>query len=329
MENKKVLIYAELKNGKVESSAYEFLTKARDLFPGKDMQMAFVVLGKGIDAAVAELKESGIDTVYAMDNAKLANFNNEYYTLGVMEAVDAFDPDILLVPASSFGEELGPTVAKRYMTAGSAHCVDLTLREDGTFVMMVPAFGGKVIGEIMVPDTRPQIASVKPGNFTAVKQESRNANVVELSSAKVDAFTSAIEFVSEEVVKVEGVPVEKADLVIAGGYGVGGQDAWNNIEALANKIANASYACTRPVVDEGWVKDEKHMVGTSGKTIRPKVYIGTGISGATHHLCGMKDAGVIITINSDADAEIFKASNYKAVCDGNKVIEELVKIVGK
>ena len=323
------MVYAEIKDCKVESSAYELFTKAKELFPGEDVKFAFVALGKGIDAAVAELKESGADVVYAMDDEKLAVYNVDYYSIGVMGAVKEFDPDILLMPASMLGEELAPTLGLKLKTGVAAHCVDLCIREeDGAYVQMVPAFGGKVIGEILIPNTRPQIASIKPGNFTAVKQEAKDAEVVALDKAELAAFTSKIEVVEVVEEKVEGLPIEKADIVVCGGYGTGSQENWNNIEKLAALFGGAP-GCTRPVIDEGWMPNEKNMVGTSGKTIRPKVYIGTGISGATHHLCGMKDSGVIICINNDADAEIFGSANYKVVGDGNKIVAELCAMLEK
>jgi electron transfer flavoprotein alpha subunit len=119
----------------------------------------------------------------------------------------------------------------------------------------------------------------------------------------------------------EGVPLEKAPVVICGGFGVGSPENWRQIEKLAGLLGGAA-GCTRPVVDQGWVEDERQMIGTSGKTVRPKVYIGSGISGATHHVCGMKDSGVIISINMDKDAEIFGVSDFKIIADGASVISE-------
>lgn len=327
MANNKIMVYAELDNGKVQSSALELMTKARSLFTGDDVKIVYVTCGDDTKAAVEELSKAGADAVYVCDSPKLKVFNVDYFSAAVGEAIKQFDPDIVLMPASSYGEELSPTVALQFKTAGAAHCVDLVVAEDGTFVTHVPAFGGKVIGEIMIPNTRPQIASIKPGLFSAEEQAARDCEVVTIDAAVVDAVNSKIKAVQVVEKEPEGIPVEKADLVVAGGFGVGSQENWDKLEQLAEKLGGTT-GCTRPVVDEGWVPDESKMIGTSGKGIRPKVYLGFGISGAAHHLCGMKDSGLIITVNTDKEAPVFGASDFCAVSDDMKIVDALLAKLG-
>ncbi len=323
MDNKNIMIYAELENGKVQSSALELMTKARDLFPAEDVKIVYMVAGDDTKAAVEELSKMGADAVYACENAKLNIFNVDYFSAAMGAAIDMFQPDVVLVPASTYGEELAPTVALQYKTAGAAHCVNMVVRESGEFVTHVPAFGGKVIGEILIPNTRPQIASIKPGLFTATEQPARACEVIAIDPAVVDNCTSKIKAVAVHEKEPEGIPVEKAELIIAGGFGVGSQENWDKLEALAEKMGGTT-GCTRPVVDEGWVPDDSKMIGTSGKGVRPKVYIGFGISGAAHHLCGMKDSGLIISVNQDKEAPVFGASDFVAVGDGMDVVDALL-----
>ena len=310
MANKKVMVYAELENGVVQGSALELMSKARDLFTDSDMEFAYVTAGD--------------NKVYVCENAKLNMFNVDYYTAAVSEAIKAFDPDVVLMPASTYGEELSPTVALKFKTAGAAHCVDLTLREDGSFVSMVPAFGGKVIGEILIPNTRPQISSIKPGLFSAGELPDLGAEVVTIDGAVIDNTPSKIKAISIEEKAPEGIPVEKAEIIICGGFGIGSQENWDKLEVLADKVGGTT-GCTRPVVDEGWVPDDQKMIGTSGKGVRPKIYVGFGISGAAHHLCGMKDAGLIITVNQDKEAPIFGASDYAVVADDMAIVDALIE----
>ena len=324
MENKNIMVYAELDNGKVQSSALELMSKARSLFTGDDVKIVYVTVGDDTKAAVEELSKAGADAVYFCENAKLKIFNVDYFSAAVGEAIKMFDPDVVLMPASTYGEELAPTVALQFKTAGAAHCVDLVLRDNGEFVTHVPAFGGKVIGEILIPHTRPQIASIKPGLFTAEALEAKECEVIAVDPAVVDNTKSKIKAIEVVEKEPEGIPVEKAELIVCGGFGVGSQENWDKLEALAAKMGGTT-GCTRPVVDEGWVPDDSKMIGTSGKGVRPKVYVGFGISGAAHHLCGMKDAGLIISVNSDGEAPVFGASDYAVVGDGMPVVDALLE----
>jgi electron transfer flavoprotein alpha subunit len=173
MENQRILIYAELNGGRVESSYFELLSKAGELFPSGGAEVAAVILGSGTENAIGELSGSGADFVYGMDDEKLRLFHIDYYAEAVLQAVKEFDADILLIPASSYGEELAPTLGVKLKTGVAAHCMDITVADDGQFIQMVPAFGGKVICEIFTPNTRPRIASVKPGMFPAIRQPAR------------------------------------------------------------------------------------------------------------------------------------------------------------
>ena len=147
--------------------------------------------------------------------------------------------------------------------------MDLKLGEDGQFVQMVPAFGGKVIGEILTPHTRPQIASVKPGMFSDVRQPKRECRIEMLDASALDEIRSKITARKLEQKELEGVPLEKAQVIVCGGYGTGSLENWKQLERLAELLGGAA-GCTRPVVDQGWVSGEERMIGTSGKTVRPK-----------------------------------------------------------
>ncbi len=324
MEIKTVLIFAEMQGGIVMKASYELLTKARSVFYMGDVKIGFAVFGDDIQNAVQELSVSGADFVLGMESAKLALFNVDYFAIAMMEAVKAWDPDVILIPATSSGEELAPTLGVRLHTGVAAHCVDFELREDGCFVQMVPAFGGKVIGEILIPDRKPQIVTVKPGMFQAGPQPSVRCEVIMLDNNPVGNHVSKIKALRILEREMTGEPLEKASVVVCGGFGLGSKEIWEKVELLASRLGGAA-GCTRPVVDEGWAADEDSMIGTSGKTIRPKVYLGFGVSGAAHHVCGMKDAGVVISVNNDEQAEMFHVSDYKVVGDLKMILDELLR----
>ncbi|MPN25508.1 Caffeyl-CoA reductase-Etf complex subunit CarE [bioreactor metagenome] len=171
------------------------------------------------------------------------------------------------------------------------------------------------------------MASVKPGIF--VKNEAdptAKANVIAMDISSLKTAKNTLKPVSICVTEPKGVPIEKADVVIVGGFGIGDQKNWDMIAEIATLLGGAA-GCTRPTVDAGWAPGEHVMIGTSGKSIRPKNYIGFGISGATHHICGMKDSGLVINVNTDEKASIFDVSDFCVVGDLNKILPELLEQV--
>ncbi len=323
MKKKKILIYGELEKGNLHSVFFELLSKAKEIFTDEDVYFGAVVLGNNIDSAATEAKNSGIDAVYTLDDQRLAVFQPDYFREALAAAVYEFEPDLFLIGATYAGEELAPALGIRLKTGVAAHCTDLRLTEDSDLAQMVPAFGGKVIGEIFTPNTRPQIASIKPGMFLSVPQKARDSVHYILNNSLLDAVPERIRIRGVNKKEISKMPVEKAEIVICGGYGIGSMENWNALEQLAEKLGGA-VACTRPAIDAGWMEDEGSMIGTSGKSIRPKVYIGIGISGATHHVCGMKNAGLIVNINSDLNAESFDVSDYKVIGDGNLIVKNML-----
>lgn len=251
--------------------------------------------------------------------------------LEVLEkAIKEEKPELVLIGATALGEEVAPALGIRLATGVAAHCVDMTVNEDGETAFMVPAFGGKVIGEIFVPDAdgdRPAIATVKPGTFDDCEEECRIIDIDEQIERGTlppgEKKQGAFRMTGIQPRKHSAGDIAKAQLVFCGGFGIGSSENWQKIEKLAEKYGGAA-GCTRPVVDMGWGPDEDSMIGTSGRTVKPKVYVGFGISGAAHHICGIKDADVIISINNDKNAEVFAASDYKGVFDAEAVIDALL-----
>lgn len=326
MNIKKILIFVETAEGQINPVCYELLTKTRQLFPGEDINVAFAVLGTQLEDQLIELKVAGVDEIYALDDARLDVFNIDYYCAALSEAVKVYQPELLLIGATLRGEELAPTMGLKLNTGVAAHCMDIRIGKDGELAHLVPAFGGKVIGEIYIPDTKPQISSIKPGIFKAEQMPSRSAVINIMDSNILDQTQTGIKVLNVHQKVSSGMPLEKAEVVVCGGYGIGDRENWSNMEQLSD-LLNGAVGCTRPAVDCGLALDETNMIGTSGKSIRPKVYLGFGISGATHHLCGIKDSGLIITVNSDDNAEIFKSSDYYAVGDAGEIIVKLNELI--
>jgi electron transfer flavoprotein alpha subunit len=331
-EYKGILVLAEQTAEGVSSASFELLSKARELkAQGKITEpVTVVLLGTKLADYPEKLAEAGAESVILVDHPALRYFQNEIYAAILKVIVEQRKPSILLMGATAVGSDLAPTLGAKLRTGVSAHCVDLRLNEEGHLVSVVPAFGGVVLGDILCSEFRPQMATVRPG---VLPKATCFVNRIFPTVEQFDATTiiaqdkgrvKTLGIIQEEA---QGVPLETAPIVVAGGFGIGGKENWQLLETLANMLGGA-VGCTRPPLDEGWAT-ERQMIGTSGKSVRPNVYIGVGISGATHHICGMKDAGLVININKDDKAPIFAVSDIRITGDGAMILPLLIAGIEK
>ncbi|MBQ8074707.1 MAG: electron transfer flavoprotein subunit alpha/FixB family protein [Oscillospiraceae bacterium] len=322
---KELWIVAEQNRGVIAASFYEILSKAKAVYASAQEQPCFAaVVLAGDEMPAAELKSSGVDKIYLASEPMLADYNPALYTAVLTAMAETYRPEILLVAASAQGSEVAPGVSARLKTGLAAHCTELKLDEQEQLHMIAPAFGGKLMGEYIIPTCRPVMASIKPGVFESVPQTAKDAELVCFDASDIVAAEAGIELVSsEEVVETE-LPIEKAEVLVCAGLGSAVTGNFEKVKTFAKKLG-ASFCYTRPIADLGYMPNEHAMVGTSGKTVKPKLYIGFGVSGAAQHVCGMKDSGMIININSDEEADSFRISNYKVVSDCGAVLDELLK----
>jgi len=320
----KIWVYAEQNAGKLAGVTLELLGKARELAAQSGSgEVGAVLIGSGVGDLSKTLFEYGAQTVYIADDERLSLYQHTTYAPLITNLCKKEKPDIFLFGATALGTDLGPTVAAQLNTGIAAHCVDLKLNEDGMLVSVVPAFGGKILGDILCPSHKPQMASVKAGIFPKPVPAHVNGNIVQMDLSPLENAATGIKALKLCQEKPKGLPLEEAEVVVCGGWGLRNAENWHLVEELAELLGGAS-ACTRPVIDEGWAPGEDIMVGTSGKSIRPKIYLSFGVSGATHHICGMKDSGLIISINNDENAPIFEVSDYAVIADVNKILPLLV-----
>ena len=322
---KELWIFAEQNQGVPAPSFYEILSKAKAVYAGAKEQPCFAaVVLAGDVKPVEELKRSGVDRVYYAADPKLAGYNPAHYTAVLAAMAEAYRPEVLLVPASAQGAEVAPGVSARLKTGLAAHCTELKLDEEEQLHMIAPAFGGKLMGEYIIPNCRPVMASVKPGVFDSLPQPEKDAELIRFDVSGLVSSEYGIDLVSSEAVVETELPIEKADVLVCAGLGSAVTGNFEKVRAFARKLG-ASFCYTRPIADLGYMPNEHAMVGTSGKTVKPKLYIGFGVSGAAQHVCGMKDSGMIINVNNDEEADSFKISNYKVVSDCGAVLDELLK----
>ncbi len=322
-EYKGIMVYAEVTGDKINDNSLELIGEATRLAKdlGGSTEVSAVLMGKDIKNFAQELINYGANKVIVVDDEKLVHYRVDLYAEAFKNIIDKYKPEIVLVGATHQGEELGSTVAVKVNTGIAAHCVGLRINDEKQFVQVVPAFGGKVLGDILCPNHRPQMASVKAGLMEKLPYEERKGTIEEFT-CDLKGFGNKIKVKSVEVIQKTVRSLNEADVIVGGGFGIGNEEDWGKLEEVAT-LLNGVTGCTRPAFDQGWGEGEHTMIGTSGVAVRPKVYVATGISGAAHHTCGIKDAGLIISINKDKNAPIFDVSDFKVVADWKKIMVAL------
>lgn len=322
-----VWMFAEQRHAKLMGSSLEILGGGRKIADKLNTMLAAVLFGYGVENLAKELIAYGADKIYVADNSLLSVYQSEAYSTILADLIRQSNPEILLLSATAIGRDLAPTVAAKVKTGLTADCVELDVNEQRQLLQIVPAFGGNVMATIICPKHKPQMATVRPGVMKSLdRDESRHGEITKVSTSirKEDMKIRIVEVVME---KPRVLPIEGADVVVAGGWGVGSTENWKLIEELAEVLGGAVGA-TRPAVDEKWALEDQ-MIGVGGKTVRPKLYIGAGISGALQHTVGIQNSKVIVAINKDPNAPIFKGADFGIIGDLCEIIPCLVNEIKK
>ncbi len=321
-EWKGVMVYGELLNGDVHKVSYELIGKAQDLAAQLNQPVYVVVLGSDIDGAAQKLLERGVDKVFVYDDPALDQFRDDPYSDLLAQCCKEEKPSIFLIGATSIGRSMGPRVAAKLRTGLTADCTSLDIDIETSLLRQTrPAYGGNIMATIETPNSRPQMATVRYKMFTEAPIVEPKGEIVKKSfdMSKVQDRIKIIGF--EEA--SEQVSISDADIIIAGGLGMGKPEGFELMQGLASALGGAVGA-SRPAVDEGWI-DYRHQVGLSGRTVRPQLYMACGISGAVQHQAGMKTTDVIIAVNKDPEAPIFRISTLGAVGDLYEVVPRLIE----
>lgn len=323
-----VWVFAEQKEGKIAAVTWELLGEGRKLADRLGSPLSAVLLGRQMDEAARELFYYGADRVILADSPQLENFLEEPYTEVMVEVIRRYKPAIVLLGATTIGRSLAPRVAARLETGLTADCTGLAIDEESKNLLQTrPAFGGNLMATILCPNHRPQMATVRPKVFPpARRDESRSGELI-----KIDYSTRRLPQRAEllEIIKGDGpsMNIAEADIVVSGGRGLGDPKNFALVRELAEVLGGAVGA-SRAVVDAGWIP-YPHQVGQTGKTVCPKIYIACGIHGAVQHLAGMQSSGIIVAINKNPDAPIFKVADYGIVGDVCEVIPALIQEIKK
>jgi electron transfer flavoprotein alpha subunit len=322
---KGIWVFAEQRYGKLKTVSSELLGKTRELSSLLKTQVTSVLFGHNIEFLAHELIAHGADEVLVMDEEWLNDFNDYIYGEAMTALISEYKPEIVLVGATSKGRSLAPYISSSLKTGLTADCTGLSIDEGGLLVQTRPAFGGNLMAEIICPNNRPQMATVRPKVFKPLEPDyERRGKITRIHKKPIEGFVKLLKNIDNS----EGQSLSDAEIIVSVGRGIGSAGNIRLAKELADVLGGA-LASSRPLVDMGWMPYSR-QVGQTGKTVAPKIYIACGISGAIQHLAGLADIDTIIAINQDPDAPIFKVANYGIVADVKEILPVLIeKIKGR
>lgn len=322
-EYKGVMIFAEQEDGKIHPVSYELLGKGRDIADKLGVKLSCVLLGFQMKNEVNELICQGADKIFLYDHPSLKEFDVIRYKQNIVNLVKEENPEIFLLGATHLGRSLGPRIAVALKTGLTADCIDLKVDEEGNLIQIRPAFSGNILAHIKTK-TRPQMSTVR---YKVMERRGRDptrkGEIIMKDSEVVE--NSGMNILKKE--KAGEVNITEADIIVSGGRGLKKPDDFKILHELADFLGGV-VGSSRPLVDEGWIGRE-HQVGFSGNTVKPKLYFACGISGSPQHLAGMRDSDIIVAINTDPSAPIFKVADYGIVGDLYEVVPKLVDEIRK
>ncbi|TKG88869.1 electron transfer flavoprotein subunit alpha/FixB family protein [Puteibacter caeruleilacunae] len=329
-----VFVYCEIEDGVVAEVSQELLTKGRSLADELKCDLEAIAIGSGLEGIEKQILPFGVDTLYTADDKRLYPYTTQPHTSIVVKLFQEVKPQIALMGASSIGRDLGPRVSSALHSGLTADCTSLIIGDhedkkakkkyENLLYQIRPAFGGNIIATIINPDCRPQMATVREG---VMKKEVRDENYKgEVKALDVNKYVSdedfAVEIIERHLEKSK-VNIKGAQVVIAGGYGVGSKENFDLLHELA-AVLGGEVGASRAAVDAGYA-DHERQIGQTGVTVRPKLYIACGISGQVQHRAGMEESAQIISINTDPNAPINAIADYVITGDVAEVVPKMIK----
>ncbi|MFC1909824.1 FAD-binding protein [Chloroflexota bacterium] len=323
---KGVWVFLEHSEGKPADVSWELLGVGAGLAKIRGVELCSVIIGDKVEHLCKEAFSYGASKAYIVDDPVFHYYRTRPYYKAACYLVEKYKPEIVLIGATGLGRDLASAVATILGTGLTADCTGLAIDERGFLMQTRPAFGGNIMATIMTERTRPQMSTVRPHVMKMPeKDDSRTGQVISEKAPIVDddILVKVLEILEEKRGAEDDVDVSAAEVIVSGGRGVGNKENFSMLQELADELKGV-VGCTRSVVEAGWMPIER-QIGQTGKTVRPKIYIACGISGAIQHLVGMQDSDVIIAINRDKTAPIFEVATYSIVGDVVQVVPAIIK----
>lgn len=326
-----VWVIGEHRRGRLEEVSLELLSKGTALSQKMGVTLSSVLLGDKVEEVARELVFHGAEKVYLLEDARFRYYQSEAYARLLAGVIKEHEPQIILMGATEIGKELAPKVAAKLRTGLTAHCIDLYVGEvDGVphLIHVVPGWGGNLVMHIICPQRRPQVVTVKPGVLPkAARDENKKGKIIRVKPDVRDEDFRRIETVEVVEESPQGKLLESADVVVCGGWGMNALGDFSRVQELADILGGVA-AGTRPAMDKGWV-DEARMVGQSGKTVSPGLFVSLGASGAMHYTTGFMGSKVILAVDQNPQAPVFQMADIGIVGDLREVLPCLIEELKK
>ncbi|MDL2289390.1 FAD-binding protein [Clostridia bacterium OttesenSCG-928-F22] len=325
---KGVWVFAEQREGVLMTTTLELLGEGRKLADDLDVELCALLLGHNVVDLADELAAYGADKIILADHELLQTYTTDAYTKVITDIINDRKPEIVLMGASNIGRDLGPRISCRLHTGLTADCTALAIDAEKRLILQTrPAFGGNIMATIITPNHRPQMSTVRPGVMKKGVRDDKRRVVVDRAKFTLDQGDIHTTVVETVKALKQVVNLVEAEVIVSGGRGVGGPEGFEVLQQLADALGGVVGA-SRMAVDRGWISQD-HQVGQTGKTVRPRIYVACGISGAIQHLAGMSGSDCIIAINKNPEATIFDVANYGIVGDLFKIVPLMTEEVKK
>ncbi|MFX1454022.1 MAG: FAD-binding protein [Promethearchaeota archaeon] len=322
-EYKGVWVIAEHYKDVIHPVVFQMLGKGNVLARELDVKLTLVILGATFDDRLKNFGLYGPDEIIYIKSPILKNYYSDLYVQALGELINKHKPEIILIGATPTGRDFAPRIAKRLNAGLTADCTGLEIDQTtGNLLQTRPTYGGNLMATIRTPNSRPQMATVRPGIFNSIEIPNKKVNItkIDYNFKEKDSVTKIVKIIEKQK---SSVNLEDAEIIVAGGRGVGSKENFKIVEELAD-VLGAELAGSRVTVELGWL-DQERQIGQTGKTVKPKLYIACGISGAIQHLVGMQNSEIIVAINKDRKAPIFGVAHYGIVGDLTEIVPLLIK----
>ncbi len=316
---KGLMVFAEQRENRIHPVSYQLLGKGTEIADKLGVEVSSVLLGDQMEEKANELIYYGADKVFLYDHPALKEFDLLNYKHNLVKLIREVKPEIFLLGATRLGRSLGPRVAVALGTGLTADCIGLDTDEDGNLIQIRPAFTGSILAQ-MKTATRPQMSTVR---YKVMQEKTRDPNRRgEIIKRDAELVPSLLTIKKQERLREVNIAITEADVIVSGGRGLKKTEDFGILSDLAELLGGV-VGSSRPLVDNGWIARE-HQVGFSGNTVKPKLYVACGISGSPQHLAGMRGSDVIVCINTDPSAPIFRIADYGIVGDLYEVVPKLI-----
>lgn len=326
-EYKGVWVFVEQTDGEPHTVSWELLGVGAGLAEKLGVELCTIVVGENVENLCQESFAHGASKVYLMDQPVFRHYRTEPYYRAICQLVRKYKPEIVLIGATGLGRDLAGALATELRTGLTADCTGLAIDERGFLLQTRPAFGGNIMATIMTERNRPQMASVRPHVMPMPERDDSRSGEIIREDLEINEDDIAVKVLEVHDLRSHGddVDIAAAEVVVAGGRGMQSKENFDILQTLADELGGV-VAGSRSAVEAGWIPVER-QVGQTGKTIRPKIYIACGISGAIQHLVGMQDSDVIIAINRDRTAPIFEVATYGIEGDVHQVVPAITNSI--